>query len=156
MPHAFSKHVFTLITQKISRLLVDVNQVKVKINQENSIIRTVEQCPVSLVAAANFFHRLAYIDQGREKLLETRPSVLHGDFLACNNFDQRDKIGQISKPVLVVCGEEDKMTPVKFGQFLASNLSNANLETIPDAGHMVMLEFPEAVTKKIVSFIKQV
>jgi pimeloyl-ACP methyl ester carboxylesterase len=76
------------------------------------------------------------------------------DFSACNQFDVRERLGQIQLPSLVVCGREDRMTPLKYSQFLAAGLPRATLEEIPDAGHMVMLEQPDPVSEAIDRFCR--
>jgi len=78
-------------------------------------------------------------------LAATNASVLHGDFLACDGFDVMDRLGAIDRPALVIVGEDDHMTPVKYARFLADHLPRAQLSVIPTAGHMVMLEQPAAV-----------
>ena len=78
-------------------------------------------------------------------LAATNASVLHGDFLACDGFDVMDRLGAIDRPALVIVGEDDHMTPVKYARFLADHLPRAQLNVIPAAGHMVMLEQPAAV-----------
>jgi pimeloyl-ACP methyl ester carboxylesterase len=88
-----------------------------------------------------------------KRMAQTRRSVLHGDFLACNEFDEMARIERIEKPTLVVCGAEDKMTPVRYAQYLADRIPNANLKVIPDAGHMVMLEQPRAVAQALLDFL---
>ncbi len=93
------------------------------------------------------------IDQVRKKMKEIRPSVLHGDFLACNDFDVTERLADLNTPVQIIVGAEDKMTPPKLNQQLQSLIKNAKLETIPDAGHMVMLEKPAEVAKSINSFL---
>ena len=77
-------------------------------------------------------------------LAATNTAVLHADFLACDGFDVMDRLGSIDRPALVIVGEDDHMTPVKYARYLAENLPNARLEIIPGAGHMVMLEQPAA------------
>jgi pimeloyl-ACP methyl ester carboxylesterase len=72
-------------------------------------------------------------------MAETRPAVLHGDFLACDSFDVTERLAEIQQPGLVVCGELDRMTPLRGGQFLADALPAGRLEVIPGAGHMVMV-----------------
>ena len=88
-----------------------------------------------------------------KRMAETRQSVLYGDFLACDAFDETERVSQIRKPSLVMCGVDDKMTPLRYAQFLADSLPNATLKTIPDAGHMVMLEQPQAVAKSLADFL---
>jgi pimeloyl-ACP methyl ester carboxylesterase len=88
-----------------------------------------------------------------KRMTETRQSVLYGDFLACANFDVRDRIDQIHKPTLIMCGMEDKMTPVRHSQLLKEWIRDARMDLIPDAGHMVQLEKPRPVADKILEFL---
>lgn len=93
------------------------------------------------------------IELASRRMEETRASVLYGDFLACDAFDVRDRLGEVRQPTLVVCGADDQMTPVRYSQFLASNIPNAVLKIIPSAGHMVMLEQPRLVASVISEFV---
>ena len=86
------------------------------------------------------------------QMAEIRPSVIHGDFLACNEFDVMSRLGEISKPTLILCGAEDILTPVKYSDYLHSQVANSRLAIIPDAGHMVMLEAPQTVADEIGAF----
>jgi pimeloyl-ACP methyl ester carboxylesterase len=70
---------------------------------------------------------------------------LHADFVACNAFDVRDQIGQITVPTLVISGDKDKMTPVENGRFLAEHIPNAQLAIVEGGGHMMALEQPAVV-----------
>lgn len=85
------------------------------------------------------------VELAGQRMAETRPSVLHGDLLACTAFDVSERLGEIEVPALVVCGNDDRMTPLRFSQFLGGAIPGAVLEIIPRAGHMVMLEQPQAV-----------
>lgn len=87
-----------------------------------------------------------------KRLAEAGPQVLHADFWACNAFDVTAELGRIRQPVLIVCGQEDNMTPVKESRFLSENIPNARLELIPEAGHMLMLEKPERVANLLDEF----
>jgi pimeloyl-ACP methyl ester carboxylesterase len=91
-----------------------------------------------------------------KRMAETRPSVLHGDLLACDTFDIGNRLGEIHQPALVICGSEDKMTPLRYSLVLKDNLPSARLETIPAAGHMVMLERPLEVAQTLVDFLAKI
>ena len=78
--------------------------------------------------------------------------VLHADLEACSRFDVRSQIGNITLPALVICGSEDRMTPPKLSQALAEALPRSRLHMVEGAGHMVMLEQPEAVAAAIGQF----
>jgi pimeloyl-ACP methyl ester carboxylesterase len=90
---------------------------------------------------------------GLEHLLNELPEVVLADFRACHDFDRMDEIAQIKKPVLVLCGSEDSMTPAKYSQYLAENLPSATLRIIEGAGHMAMVEKPFEVNASILKFL---
>ena len=87
-----------------------------------------------------------------QRMAEIRPSVIHGDFLACNEFDVMGRLGEIAVPTLILCGADDRLTPVKYSEHLRDRIRNARLVTFPGAGHMVMLEQPEAVANAFAEF----
>jgi pimeloyl-ACP methyl ester carboxylesterase len=82
-------------------------------------------------------------------LLAATPQVIHGDYTACNNFDNRQRIPEITCPTLVISGTEDKMTPLKFGAYLQENIAGAKLVTVEGGGHMMALEQPQFVADAI-------
>lgn len=108
--------------------------------------------------------RLAYsrkasselVAAGIETLLCCPPEVLFGDFWACDRFDVTNQIGKIEVPTLVLCGEEDRLTPWSQAQDLARRIQTSTLETIPDAGHMVMIEAPGPFNEKVAAFVSEV
>jgi pimeloyl-ACP methyl ester carboxylesterase len=96
------------------------------------------------------------VELAKKRMLEIRPSVLQGDLLACDTFEFNEQLELISQPTLVVCGEDDKLTPVRYSQTLARTIPDTRLEIIPQAGHMVMLEKPDEVSRIISDFISQI
>ncbi|MDH5505887.1 MAG: alpha/beta hydrolase [Anaerolineae bacterium] len=88
-----------------------------------------------------------------KQLSQTRPAVLHGDYLACNAFDVMERLGDIVVPALVLCGQSDRLTPPKYSHYLTEHIPNARLEIIPDAGHMVMQEQPHLVANALLEFL---
>jgi pimeloyl-ACP methyl ester carboxylesterase len=89
---------------------------------------------------------------GKQMLLSCAPATIHSDFLACNEFNCMDDLARIDLPTLVISGSNDRLTPLKYGQFLASSIPNSRLTTIEGAGHMVMLEKPQLVGSAIAEF----
>jgi len=86
-------------------------------------------------------------------VLSTRPATFLADFHACNGFDVMDRLGEIRVPTLVVNGDDDRLTPLKYGEYLAANIPGAVLKIIRGAGHLVMLEKPAEVNAVITSFV---
>jgi pimeloyl-ACP methyl ester carboxylesterase len=83
------------------------------------------------------------------------PNVLYRDLAACNAFDCMNRIHEIELPVLIICGTEDRLTPVKYSQYLHDNIGGSALRIIPGAGHYVMREQSEAVNQAIEQWMQQ-
>lgn len=65
-------------------------------------------------------------------------------FLACTNFDVRDRLDDIRCPRIIIQGAEDRMTPAALtGEFLTA-WPDALHYTVPHAGHSMMVENPDA------------
>lgn len=56
------------------------------------------------------------------------------------------RYGDIDVPVLVVWGEQDTWIPVDRAHRLAAAIPGAELELIPDAGHLIQLDAPVALS----------
>jgi pimeloyl-ACP methyl ester carboxylesterase len=90
------------------------------------------------------------------EMRKNSPDVLYGDFSACDRFDIMDQVQAIGNPTLVICGDQDVLTPIKYSRFLADKIAGARLEIVEKAGHLVMLERPEEFNKKIEAFFRSV
>lgn len=82
------------------------------------------------------------------------PYILHRDLAACNIFDIIPRLHEIVLPTLIICGAEDRMTPPKYSQFLHEQLLTSTLAIIPNAGHYVMREQPDAVNRAIEHWVQ--
>jgi len=87
------------------------------------------------------------------RLREVNPQVIHGDFVACDAFDRRADVSRIALPTLILCGDADRMAPVKFSQFLHEQIAGSQFIVVPGAGHMVMLEQPAAGAEAVAYFL---
>ena len=90
---------------------------------------------------------------GRQRLLKTPPQALHGDYAACDAFDVMDRLGEVRCPTLAIVGAADRLTPPKYSVYLRDHIPGAELALVDAAGHMVMLEKPEVVSRAISKFI---
>jgi pimeloyl-ACP methyl ester carboxylesterase len=81
------------------------------------------------------------------------PMMLYRDLMACNNFDAMSKLQEISLPTLIICGEEDRLTPMKYSEHLHQQIATSQLYRIPQAGHYVMREQPEKLNQAIEGWI---
>ena len=94
--------------------------------------------------------------QALAELRACSPQVTHDDYAACNTFDVMNRLGEIRAPTLVICGKQDRMTPTKYSEYLASKIRGAKLVLVDNAGHSVMIEQPEATSRALVDFVKGV
>jgi pimeloyl-ACP methyl ester carboxylesterase len=92
---------------------------------------------------------------GQRQIGETPAEVLYGDYAACDAFDVMGRLGEIAAPTLVVCGTKDRMTPQKYAVYLRDQIAGATLHLVEGAGHMVMVEKPEAVGSTISRFLER-
>jgi len=93
------------------------------------------------------------VQLSKRNMMEIRPSVLLGDFLACNEFDVTAQLDRINTPTLIICGAEDKMMPLKYSEALHDGILNSQLHLVEGAGHMVMLEQPDGMADLFKKFI---
>ena len=88
-------------------------------------------------------------DMLAEEQIGPAPNMLYRDLAACNIFDCMTRLAEITLPTLIICGLEDRLTPVKYSQYLHEHIAGSRLCLIPDAGHYVMREQPQQVNSAI-------
>ena len=93
------------------------------------------------------------LDRAAREMTDVPTSVYLADFKACDSFDVLDRLGDIRVPTLVICGKDDRMTPVKFSEYMSGRIPHAKLALVPDAGHMVMIEQSGLVNEHITAFL---
>lgn len=81
--------------------------------------------------------------------------VALGDFLACDRFDVMDRLTDINLPILIISGDDDRLTPPKYADYLEKNIKNARRVYIMDAGHLVPAEKPGEVNQVIMDFLDE-
>lgn len=86
----------------------------------------------------------------------TPPAVTLKDFRACNGFDVRSRLQEITLPALILCGENDRLTPVKYSELLRRNIASSRLIVIPEAGHMLMAEKPDLFNRSVQAFLEEI
>jgi len=67
----------------------------------------------------------------------------------------RERLSSIDRPVLVICGREDRIVDTKVVQEAVAPLSNYRCVTIPHCGHAPQLEQPNTVNRLIVDFLRE-
>lgn len=87
-------------------------------------------------------------------MLEASPAGLISGLLAMRDRpDYSERLANIRVRSLVLGAEEDMAIPREESEKLAAGLHDATLLVIPGAGHMVMMEQPEAVNRALAGFL---
>ena len=123
----------------------------------------IEGIKANRAATLGFIAKFSFARENREKygaklseeLLKVDPDLIRGDFLSCSGLDLTGEIGEINVRTLLVCGEEDKMTPPEFSRFMKENIPGAALALIPGAGHFVMMEKAGAFNETLIDFCRR-
>jgi pimeloyl-ACP methyl ester carboxylesterase len=64
-----------------------------------------------------------------------------------------DRLGELTLPVLILWGEEDRWVPLAQGQALARGIAGAELRVYPGVGHVPMEEIPEQTARDADAFL---
>jgi pimeloyl-ACP methyl ester carboxylesterase len=67
--------------------------------------------------------------------------------------DSTETLPTITVPTLIVCGEEDALTPVKESEALHAAIPDSQLAIIPGAGHASCVEHPAAFNALVTGFL---
>lgn len=68
--------------------------------------------------------------------------------------DATPHLEKIKVPTLVMVGYEDTITPPQSGHLLAHYIPNAQIQLIPQAGHLTNLERPQEFNRRLQAFIR--
>ena len=63
------------------------------------------------------------------------------------------RLHRVTQPVLLVFGEQDKVLPASCRQRFRKSLSQARLEVVPGAGHLVDVDAPQALAHLVEKFL---
>jgi pimeloyl-ACP methyl ester carboxylesterase len=60
-----------------------------------------------------------------------------------------------AKPVLLICGDKDPITPLAESEEMKERLAAADLVVVPNSGHMVLMEHADAVNQAMLEFLEK-
>ncbi|MFC7218902.1 alpha/beta fold hydrolase [Streptomyces polyrhachis] len=92
-----------------------------------------------------------------ERLIESTPIDVVADFYPA--LLAHDKTAELAAfagiPALVLVGEKDLVTPASHSEVIAAQLPDAEHVVVPEAGHLVLLERPEAVQEALSALLER-
>jgi pimeloyl-ACP methyl ester carboxylesterase len=63
------------------------------------------------------------------------------------------RYGELRCPVMILWGEQDRWIPVERGRELAARIQTATLRCVPDSGHLMQEDAPEAIVAALLGFL---
>ncbi len=94
------------------------------------------------------------VSEVRRWMESTSVQGLVGGLLAMRDRDDYlDRLAEFKVPSLVVGAEQDLAVPLEHSHALADGLPNADLKTVPGAGHMANLEQPKIFNNFLLDFL---
>ncbi|MBP7645011.1 MAG: alpha/beta hydrolase [Saprospiraceae bacterium] len=108
----------------------------------------------------NIFHQNSLTDK-KEVVEEVRTVVYanskhiikQGLVALAERNETCSTLGDIKMPTLILCGREDKVTPLEQSEFMHETIKGSVLHVIDDAGHVSNLEQPEVFNKHLLDFL---
>lgn len=93
-----------------------------------------------------------------ERVIRSTPIGVVADFyIALLEHEKRAALGTLGQvPVIVITGEQDRLISAAKAVALAAEIPGARLVRVPGAGHAIILECPEVVTRQIADLVREV
>jgi len=109
-----------------------------------------------LVGETTHKQRPEILTRLRETIARNPPRGI-ADALAglATRADSTPILREIRVPTLIVCGDEDVITPVAESEAMARGIPGSRLEVVPQAGHLSSLENPDAWNGVVSAFLKK-
>jgi pimeloyl-ACP methyl ester carboxylesterase len=70
-------------------------------------------------------------------------------------IDSRPLLQHVGCPVLVLCGQADRLTTPEHAEEMAALLPHAELHLLPGAGHMLTMEQPQQVNTLLLAWLQK-
>jgi pimeloyl-ACP methyl ester carboxylesterase len=107
-----------------------------------------------LLGASTRRERPEVVARVRDMILAVDPGAIT-DALAglAARADSSPTLREIAVPTLVLCGEEDEVTPPAEAERMERAVAGARRVTVPGAGHLANLENPRAFDQALFSFL---
>ena len=83
------------------------------------------------------------------------PEGATGQLKALSFFNVKRRLGEISRPVLVMTGSEDRMMPPENAGLLAEGISGARLYVVEGTGHGFFHEKADEVNRVLIDFFRE-
>lgn len=98
----------------------------------------------------------AVVERTSAIMADFHPAGMRALLNASGHADYRDVLPTISVPTLLIYGAEDVRSPLSVAREMHRQVPGSTLVVIPDVGHMVAAETPEAFNAEVSRFLQGV
>jgi pimeloyl-ACP methyl ester carboxylesterase len=124
--------------------------------QQRGVAAAVAGLQTKLLAPGTYDLRPDLVDTVKAMTESTPLEGVVGDLLGMRERpDSLSTLATFERPALILHGAEDQIIPISAAEQMQSTLPNAGLEIIPQAGHLLNLEQPQAFNAAIRGFLAQ-
>lgn len=122
------------------------------------LLRTAPESAFELICKFSLAreNRAKFAEPLKKSMAAANIDALYNDLVACDKTDLAEKVKKINLPSLIICGEEDKMTPPQLSREIAANIHGSKTCFIKGAGHMVMMEKADEFNEALISFAQSI
>jgi len=115
--------------------------------------------PAQAKVVARRIFALAEQEELRKMLITTitqsDPRAYRAAMRALALFDSRKRLAEIKVPTLIITSDRDTTVPPPRQKLLVEGILGARQVVIPNAGHAVSVEQPEAFNRELLAFLKE-
>jgi pimeloyl-ACP methyl ester carboxylesterase len=99
----------------------------------------------------------ALVEYLTRMISRTRIEVIAEFYSALLEHDKLAALADLAETrVLVICGDQDMLTPLEHTNAIAASLPSARLVVVPNAGHMALMEAADEVDPPIAALVAEV
>jgi len=92
-------------------------------------------------------------DNGFKDMMKCSAEIIYQDFMACERFSVVGSLSKIILPAMIIGSKDDLLTPPTYSEYLHKEIKGSDIKLVEDAGHMAMIEQPDAVNQAIEDFV---
>jgi 3-oxoadipate enol-lactonase len=125
--------------------------------KENGLEILANELLPNLFAPESFKTNLEEIAAVKAMIVTTSKQSLYNSLHALANRNETCiKLSGIKVPVLILVGEEDKITPIEAARAMNVKIRDSNLQIIPHSGHLSNMENPYEFNIQLKKFVDKI
>jgi 3-oxoadipate enol-lactonase len=122
--------------------------------RENGVEKFADDSLKNFFAQDSFATKKEVIAGVREMIVNTTDKSIIKTLLALSTRTETcSKLAEIKVPVLIIVGDEDKITPPEAAHFMHENINGSVLSVIEHAGHLSNLDNPDHFNDQLLKFL---